>query len=154
MKTLTKDLMAKNLITLKPEDSMLDAYKLMLDKNIRHIPVVKSGKLVGILSDRDILKAMHSNKISDVKMELILNSDHKINDYMTWPVYTVSETTSIEKVLEELLLQKVSAFMVENDEGEMKGIITTQDLLGYLMIIQKKSNQDVQSGFLGRYLSL
>jgi acetoin utilization protein AcuB len=154
MKTLTKDLMEKNLITMQPDDSMLDAYKIMIEKNIRHLPVVKAGKLVGILSDRDVLKAMHSNKIDEVKMEFILNSSHKINDFMTWPVYTVSETTSIEKVLEEILLQKVNAFMVENAKGEMKGIITTQDLMGYLMIILKKNNQEKAAPFLNRFLPL
>lgn len=141
MKTLTKDLMTKNLISLRPTDSMLEAYRLMFDKHIRHLVIMENDTIVGILSDRDVLKAMHSNKLNEFRMELSLNSEQKISDYMNFPVLFISETTPIERVAEEILLQKVSAFMVQDPKGKVKGIITTEDLIGFLLITLNKLNQ-------------
>ena len=55
-KTKIKDVMTKKLTTIGPEKDIFDALKLMLDKDIRRLPVVDSGKVVGFLTLKDILK--------------------------------------------------------------------------------------------------
>lgn len=128
-----KDLMTKKIVLIGPHNSMLEASQLMTNKTLRHLVVQENGKLVGILSDRDLYKSMRTDKIDTTHMELSLNSTQKVQDYMTWPVYVISETTSLEKILEEFLAQRVSAFIVENKKGDMKGIITIDDILKYLL---------------------
>lgn len=127
-------LMHRDVVTVSPEDTVLDAYRLMKAKDIRHLPVLdKDKRLVGILSDRDIQRAMISKKISDFQQELHLANDLKVSDFMNWPVYTVSKSTSINKAAELILKYKVSALVVENEQGFVCGIVTTDDLLSYLV---------------------
>lgn len=127
-------LMHRDVVTVSPEDTVLDAYRLMKAKDIRHLPVLdKDKRLVGILSDRDIQRAMISKKISDFQQELHLANDLKVSDFMNWPVYTVSKSTSINKAAELILKHKVSALVVENEQGFVCGIVTTDDLLSYLV---------------------
>ena len=130
----TQGVMHKNVVTVSPDDSLIDAYRLMKAKDIRHLPVLdKDKRLVGILSDRDLQRAMISKKISDFQQELHLASDLKVSDFMNWPVYTVGKDTPINKAAELILKHKVSALVVENDQGFVCGIVTTDDLLSYLV---------------------
>jgi len=128
-----KDLMTKKIVSIGPNNTMLEVSQLMTNRNLRHLVVQENGKLIGILSDRDLLKSMRSDLIDSKHMELSLNSTQKVHDYMNWPVYVVMESTSVQKVIEEFLSQRVSAFVVENNKGEMKGIITIDDILEYFL---------------------
>ncbi len=59
---LVKDVMKSPVLTVGPEVALEDAYRLLLEKGIRHLPVVAEGKVVGILTDRDIrLATSHLN---------------------------------------------------------------------------------------------
>ena len=58
---LVSNWMSKEVVTIDVNDSMHDAIKLMRQNNIRMLPVVKKGKLVGILTDRDLKKASASD---------------------------------------------------------------------------------------------
>ncbi|MFY7992364.1 MAG: CBS domain-containing protein [Bacteriovoracaceae bacterium] len=141
MKDKVDKIMSEKIYSLSPDESMLDAYKLMFSKGIRHLVILSDNKLEGILSDRDILKAIRADRIDNSRMDLSLNTDLKIKDFMSWPVYTVSESTSIERVTEEVIKQKVSAFVVENNQGEVTGIVTTEDLLKHFLYSLKNNEQ-------------
>ncbi len=133
MKT-TKNLMHKKVITIKPEESLSTAYKIMKDKNIRHLPVVDINlRPIGILSDRDIQRAMVNKKISEFQIESHLPGDITVSDFMSWPVYTISHETSLSHAAKILIQQKVSCLVVENSNGQICGILTTEDLLGHLL---------------------
>ncbi len=133
MKT-TKNLMHKNVITIKPDESLLDAYKIMKDKNIRHLPVVDINlRPIGILSDRDIQRAMINKKLSEFQIESHLPGDITVSDFMSWPVYTIDHETSLSHAAKILIQQKVSCLVVENSNGQICGILTTEDLLGHLL---------------------
>ncbi len=148
----TQDLMKKKVNTIAPDATMLDAYRLMKSKNIRHLPVVDvCGKLVGILSDRDVQRAMICHKISDFQQEVHLANDIVVCDFMNWPVMTVSENTSINRVASMMLEQKVSALVVENQHGQVAGIVTTSDLLSYLVKVID-GNSTIKTGPLSVYL--
>lgn len=126
----SKRLMKSHIIRIAPEDSMLDAYKLMFDKKIRHLPVFdKHQKLVGILSERDVERAMIVDKKSPVSQELSLNSEKLVKDFMSYPVFSVHEQSPIIAVIDTIISKKVSAVMVESTSGEWTGIISTDDLL-------------------------
>lgn len=128
--SITKDIMTLKPISIKATDSLTTAYKIMHSKSIRHLPVVDDrNSVVGILSDRDIQRAMQVRKINNLQQEIHLDASLVVEDFMSWPVYVVSETTTVKRVAEEMLSQKVSAFLVEDTMGRMKGIITTDDIL-------------------------
>lgn len=133
MKT-ARNLMHRNVISIDSGSSVLDAYMLMEEKGIRHLPVIsKTGSLVGILSDRDVKKAMVVKKINEVEQEINLSPSHKVSDFMSWPVMTVNENASIKKVAEIMIEQKISALVIEDGHGGPAGIVTTEDLLAFII---------------------
>jgi acetoin utilization protein AcuB len=140
---LAKDAMTKMPFHLTSQDTILEASRLMAEKNIRHLPIVDEGKLVGMLSDRDVYSAMHTESDQHYYLTFGFSKDQKICDYMNWPVYVVGEEDKIVKVVEEILQQKVSALLVENHSGELTGIITSLDLLKcYFYELQNQSDKN------------
>ncbi len=135
----TKTCMTTNPITVRASETLLKAYSLMRERNIRHLPVMSErNEVIGILSDRDVQRAMNIYRSGYVQ-EAVIDPGILVEDFMSWPVYTVSEETSLKTVAKEMLSQKVSAFVVEDHLKRLKGIITTDDLLKYFVA---KINQD------------
>lgn len=126
--------MSKNLVKVGPNDSILFAYRLMFDKGIRHLPVFDHDNLlVGILSDRDIQKAMIVDRHAPDIQEISLNANIKVREYMNWPVHSVLDQTSLRTVVTDMMERKISAVLVQNDQYEFVGIVTTEDLLAQLL---------------------
>ena len=131
---ITRNLMSAKLITMKPEDSIIDAHLTMKEKEIRHIPIInKENQLVGIVSSRDVQKAMIIKKLNEFNNEIIIPSDYKIQDFMNWPVVTVRENTHIKLVAEILLTEKISSLVVLDEKSNITGIVTTTDILAYVI---------------------
>jgi acetoin utilization protein AcuB len=105
--------------TVGAEQTLSHAATLMKKHNIRHLPVLHSGKLVGIVSDRD-LRFLES--IPDVNPTLIT-----VSDAMTTSVYAVSPETPIQEVVRNMAAHKYgSAVVMQNDK--VVGIFTTVDV--------------------------
>lgn len=149
----SKDVMTPKLITIMANDNLVNAYKLMKGKNIRHLPVTdERNKIVGILSDRDIQRGMQVKKLNTFQQEIILDVDQKVEDFMSWPVYMVSEDTPIKKVVFEMLSQKVSAFLVQDHYEQIKGILTTDDILK-LFLKEMENDQTKMTNKLSFYFN-
>lgn len=132
-----KKIMSLRLRTIDPEATMLSASEIMKELSIRHLPVVNDeGEFIGILSDRDIHRAMTVIKGS-IK-ENHIQSHKKVADFMTSPVHSVNENESIEKIVRDMLEMKVSCFLVK-DENKVVGIVTSDDFLLYLLEILGES---------------
>jgi len=126
----SRDIMTSNVVTIHAKESMASAYSVMSNKGIRHLPVVDDrNSVIGILSDRDVQLAMNVKRTNKLQQSITLDNGLLVEEFMNWPVFVVGEETSVKKVAEEMLSQKVSAFLVQDHTGQMKGIITTDDLL-------------------------
>lgn len=126
--------MTKNLIKVGPDDSILLAYRLMFEKGIRHLPVFDhQNMLVGMLSDRDIQRAMIVDRHTPEIQEISLNANIKVREYMNWPVHSVQDQTSLRSVVSDMMERKISAVLVQNEQYEFVGIVTTEDLLAQLL---------------------
>jgi acetoin utilization protein AcuB len=137
-----KGLMTKKLITVNAETPMQKAYDVMKKNNIRHLPVVDmNGRLAGMISDRDLKLATHIKKISEIETELTFDPKDMVEDYMSWPVQTVDEKTPLDQVAQMMVEEKVSALIVNAPNHYMKGIITSDDLLLYLVEILTTSEK-------------
>jgi acetoin utilization protein AcuB len=142
---IARNLMHRNVFSIEVEKSMLDAYILMEEKNIRHLPVISSdGSLVGILSDRDVKKAMAVKKINEFEHEITLPANAKVSNFMSWPVMTINENTSLKKVAEIMIEQKISALVIEDGHGGPGGIVTTEDLLKFMVERMKHEDHSYQ----------
>lgn len=132
--TEARTLMTKKIIKVRADMPISEAYDEMKDHGIRHLPVVDhAGKLVGILSDRDVQRAVHIRQINEIEQEMTFNPHDTIEAFMSWPVQTIDENTSVAELTRMMIEMKVSAFVVSGGNQYIRGIVTTEDLLKYLL---------------------
>jgi acetoin utilization protein AcuB len=120
--------MSKPVITIPPDMPIIDALNLMKREHIRRTPVVTEGRLVGIVSDKDLLNASPSSvtTLSIWEMNYLL-SKIAVKEVMTKNVLTVTEDTPIEQAARIMADNKIGGLPVMRD-GNVVGIITETDL--------------------------
>jgi acetoin utilization protein AcuB len=120
--------MSQPVITVKPDLPIMEALNLMKKENIRRTPVIDSGKLVGIISDKDLLNASPSDATSLSVWEInYLLSQIKVKQVMSKKVITVEENTPIEEVARIMADSKIGGVPVLRDR-QLVGLITETDL--------------------------
>lgn len=117
------------IITITPDMSVPDALRLMRDKKIRRLPVLDAqGKLVGIVSDKDLLLVAPSPATTLAIWEITdLLSKLKVEKVMTRDVITVTEDTPLEEAARIMADRKIGGLPVMQ-AGRLVGIITETDL--------------------------
>jgi acetoin utilization protein AcuB len=140
--------MSKSVIAVEVDDSMHNAMKLMKENGIRMLPVLKKGKLVGVLTDRDLKRASASDATTlDVHELLYLISKIKVQDIMTKNPITVPHNFTIEETAEVLLENKISGAPVVDQNGGLVGIITQTDLFQVLISLTGVGKGGIQFAF-------
>ena len=134
---LVANWMTKNVLTLTPDRSMMKASKLMKDNSISCLPIVdEDGKLVGIVSDRDIKDASPSKATTlDMHELYYLLSEVKIKDIMTKKVVTIREDETVEKAATLMLENHFGSLPVVDDDGHVAGVMTDTDVFKVLVEI-------------------
>jgi len=146
---LVKNWMSKNVIAIDINDSMSDAIKLLKENDIRMMPVLKNGKLVGIVTDRDLKRASASDATTlDVHELLFLVSKIKIKDIMTKDPIMIPKDFTVEETAEVLLKNKISGAPVIDNEGKVVGAITQTDLFRVLISLTGIGTRGIQFAFL------
>jgi acetoin utilization protein AcuB len=139
--------MSKNIITVDENDSMHGAMKLLKEHDIRMLPVMKKGKLVGILTDRDLKRASASDATSLEIHELFyLLTRIKVKNIMTKEVITVPPDFTVEETAQVLQKNKISGAPVVDAEGQIVGTITQTDLFRVLISLTGVGNGGIQFG--------
>ncbi len=145
---LVKHWMSKNAITIEEDDSMQHALSLMKANKIRMLPVMKNGKLVGIVSDTDLKRASASDATTlDVHELLYLISKIKVHDIMTKDPISVSQDYTVEETAEVLMRKKISGCPVVNNKGDLVGVITRDDLFKVLIMLSGLGKRGIQIAF-------
>ena len=122
------DRMSHPVITIQPEMPVIEALNLMKREHIRRAPVMKDGKLVGIVSDKDLLNASPSTATTLSVWEInYLISKILVKDVMSKKVITVSENTPIEEAARMMVDSKIGGLPVMRGEA-IVGMITETDL--------------------------
>jgi len=127
-----KDVMTKNPITADSETLVLDAQRIMKENNIRRLPIVDKGKLVGIITKHDLLEASPSPATSLSVHELnYLLSKMKVKEIMKKNPITLTPDTPFEEALKIGQDRKIGSFpVVEN--GKLVGIATESDIIRFV----------------------
>ncbi len=145
---LVANWMSKNVITVNEDDSMQDAMKLMKQHTIRMLPVLKGGKLVGVLTDRDLKRASASDATTlDVHEMLYLISKIKVASIMSKNPISVSPDLTVEETAEVLLANKISGAPVVDAAGKVVGTITQTDLFRVLIALTGVGKRGIQFAF-------
>ena len=142
-RTLVRDLMIPNPVTIAPNQTVQKAMQLMASYKIRRLPVIKGSELVGIVSDRDIrqLGRRPSLKLPvNEQEEAYLNLP--IEEVMTPGLITVREYDTVETAIELLLKNAISGLPVVDRQGTLVGMLSNIDLLKYCLdLLQQVEEQ-------------
>ncbi len=126
---LVRDWMTADVITAEPKTLMLEAHKLMRQHNIRRMPVVQDGRVVGIVTRSDVRSAQPSSATTLNVWEMnYLLAQLEVKDIMSRDVVTVRPDDSIRTAAERLHEHRIGALPVVDENGRLAGIITESDI--------------------------
>lgn len=130
---LVRDWMTDTVYTLLPQTNIETAHKIMKDKKIRRLPVIKNGKIVGIVTLGDVREASPSDATTLSIWELnSLWAQLTVEKIMTTTVITLHPDESILNAAELMLKHKISGLpVVENNA--LIGIVTESDIFRMLV---------------------
>lgn len=133
-KIQVREIMTKDVITLKENDSLELAEKLFAKHQIRHLPVVKNGELIGMVSKTDLMRISFLDSLSDTEstVDEAIYQMFSVEQLMIKNIQTVSLFATIKEVTELFILKEFHALPVVVDK-KLVGILTTTDLLKYFI---------------------
>jgi len=137
-----QEIMSKEVISLRPEDSAKDALDILFKKRISGLPVIdRQGKLVGMFTEKEVLlkilpsyvdkvgKFVYEENPKAVKQKVLALSGLKVAEVMRSEVVTVSENTALCEVAHIMLTQKARRIPVLAASGIVAGIVSRGDVL-------------------------
>lgn len=127
-------IMSTQLVVLNTSDGLEKAEMLFKKHNIRHIPVIDGKRVIGMLSLTDLLRISFADGAyeDEEDIESIVYDMFTISQVMAKNVRTVSPSTTVKEVAELLAKEEFHALPVA-ENGELVGIVTTTDLIKYLL---------------------
>ena len=133
---LVKDWMTCKVITVAPDTTLPEAHRIMADENIRRLPVVEHGRLIGIVTRGDVRGAEPSGATSLSIWEVnYLLAKLKVGEIMTVQPATISPNDTIGEAARVMLEKKISGLPVVDPEGIILGIITESDI--FRLVVQE-----------------
>jgi len=145
---LAQGWMSTDVISVGEETSMMKASVLMKENGIRRLPVVRRGRLVGIVTDTDLKEASPSKATTlDIYEINYLLSEIKVKELMSTDVIYVKPDETIEFAAVLMLENKISGLPVINDQQHLIGVITETDIFKALVHITGVYSGDTQFAF-------
>lgn len=120
--------MTRDVIVVPPELSLQRAWDIMQRRRIRHLPVSRSGQLLGMLSDRDVLLHAHPDAAGQIQVP-----DVPVAIAMTATPVTCEPATRVADLVRVMTERKLDALVVVDDRGRLAGLVTSTDLLLLLL---------------------
>ncbi|MDQ7029952.1 MAG: CBS domain-containing protein [Ardenticatenia bacterium] len=133
--TPVEELMSKDVIAVRPNTPLDEALSLMLNNHVRRLPVVdQSGRLVGILSDRDLRLAADSPFLQETPEEVLEHlAQHTVGEIMHTAIHTIEASAPVVEAAKLMRVARVGGLPVVNQAGDLVGIITRSDLIDHLI---------------------
>ncbi len=128
------DWMTRNPITIDEEASVIEAIHLLKERNIRRLPVMKGGRLVGLVTEKMLLQYSPGKATTLDQWELhYLLSKTPVTAAMNPKPHTVRPDTPIQEAAKLLHDRKLNGVLVVNEKGDLVGIMTTTNALEALI---------------------
>lgn len=122
---------AKKLLTVDEKKTIQDAAKIMIDEKIGSLGVISDGKLTGIITKTDLVKAYFGNFVGHFR----------VGDFMTIEYASMLSNDSLNSVVSKMINEKISRIFLKNQNNELEGILTFQDL--FQVALEQGSKSDV-----------
>ncbi len=118
-----RDIMQKNVVTIEHDKSALDAAKLISEKDISFLVIVKEGKPIGVVTERDFVRKIDSEDKQSSKVSL--------SEIMSFKFRWVEPNTDIEDAVQKMVNNNIRRLIVLENE-KLVGVITQTDLADFL----------------------
>ena len=139
---LVGDIMQHKIITVSAGDRLSTAEDIMTLGGVRHMPVVSAGQLVGVVSERDLLRASLSNLTghagSDQRRAFLHGVE--IASVMSSPAITITADAAIRDAARAMAERKIGCLPVVGSPGKLIGLVTETDLLRFFAGIEPESS--------------
>lgn len=113
------NIMSEKIVTVRTRDRLHVAMKAMVDHNIGSVVAMHAGEMVGIVTERDVLRCFCNDTAG---------SDRAVEEIMSSPLITVDASTSIGEAADRMATEKVRRLLVTRD-GRICGLVTERDLM-------------------------
>lgn len=145
---LVKEWMSTDVVTIDAAEPMQQAINLMMERHISMLPVMEDGKLVGVVTDRDLKRASPSDAtLMDIQQVLYHLSRLEVGAIMSRYPVSVREDFTLEETAETLSKNSISGCPVMDANGQICGIITKNDIFKAIIALSGLSKRGVQWGF-------
>ena len=118
-----RDIMQKNVVTIEHDKSALDAAKLISEKDISFLVIVKDEKPIGVVTERDFVRKIDSEDKQSSKIPL--------SEIMSFKFRSVEPSTDIEDAVQKMVNNNIRRLVVLENE-KLVGVITQTDLASFL----------------------
>lgn len=126
-------IMTATVVTVHTGQRLSEVRKAMTDGRFHHVPVVSGKKLLGMLSATDLLRVTYEYGVDDRQNDTVLDHTVAIRELMTTTPITIRDTATIRDAVGILAEGKFHSLPVVNGDGELAGLVTTTDILRYLL---------------------
>ena len=136
---LVSQIMSRKVVTVEMDDTMRVINDIFMHVRFHHLLVVKNKSLVGVISDRDFLKAISPfiNTLSERDQDrATLNI--KAHQIMTREPVTVLKNEQVERAAEQMVKKHISCLPVVSEKGKIEGIVTVKDIIRWNVLKKKK----------------
>jgi acetoin utilization protein AcuB len=125
------ELMTTDVAFVKSTDNVASAVETLAELDVRHLPVVDGGELVGMISDRDLRElGMYQLNDTDDLERIKALGQNSVADVMSGDVQSIEPGTSIGDIIELMISEKVGAVpVVDSHTGNLVGIVSYVDVL-------------------------
>jgi acetoin utilization protein AcuB len=125
-----KQIMSKNVVTVEMDDSLKMVREIFNNTRFHHLLVVESGELFGVISDRDLLKALspYIGTVSENERDRV-TLNKRVHQIMTRKPVVLEQDAEIFEAIEIFKNQNISCIPVVDDEYKPVGIISWRDIL-------------------------
>jgi len=134
-RTVSFVMTADHLLTADVGDPLALVQRLLRDHPVHHIPVIEKGKLVGIISTSDLLRiglGVPDHGLPDSSVD-VSGDERTAGDVMEKALVTLRPRDSLLKAAKLLIQESFSSLPVVDEVGELVGILTTRDMLRYMI---------------------
>ena len=132
-----REIMSTNIEVVDRNDNLRTVEERMASKQLRHLPVLEQGEVVGLVTQRDLFKAAQSSAMGyGEKAQQAYLQSVRVKEIMTYPVVTIAPDTSVAAAADMMITTGIGCLPVVDDQ-KLIGMVTKTDLLRCLRTLEE-----------------
>jgi len=132
-----REIMSTNIEVVDRNDNLRTVEERMATKQLRHLPVLEQGEIVGLVTQRDLFKAAQSSAMGyGEKAQQAYLQSVRVKEIMTYPVVTITPDISVAAAADMMITKGIGCLPVVDDQ-KLIGMVTKTDLLRCLRTLEE-----------------